>query len=177
MLKKQKGFTLIEMLIVIAIIGILAALLIPNAANALQKAKVRGTQKDVSTIATCIADYVTDKGVAPPTQNGAISTALQGLLTPMYIKVLPLKDQWNTSFMVYCGANVAGNYGLQAADVAADDFLVVSYGRNGTLDTFSYSAATPEAGIYTIMTTADFNKDLVNWNGSFIGGPRSGTGT
>ena len=45
--RRQSAFTLIELLIVIAIIGIIAALLIPNFLDALQKSKQKRTEADM----------------------------------------------------------------------------------------------------------------------------------
>lgn len=65
MMKKSAGFTLIELMIVIAIIGILAAVAVPNFLNARDRARVSAAASAVHTIRTALEMYMVDEDCYP----------------------------------------------------------------------------------------------------------------
>lgn len=82
---KKSAFTLIELLIVVAIIGILAAIAVPNFLNAQIRAKLARVESDLKTISTALTMYRVDHGRPPyditPTHSWTM--AYKQLTTPV----------------------------------------------------------------------------------------------
>src|SRR5262245_47674239 len=99
MLKRDsKGFTLNELLIVVAIIGIIAAIAIPNLLNAIDRGKQKRTMADMRSIGTAIESYAVDNNVYPATT--AIATLKTIVETGAYMKNMPQQDGWSHNFVV-----------------------------------------------------------------------------
>ena len=105
MSKQRKGFTLIELMIVIAIIAILAAILVPNFIRARAQGQLTACKSNTKNLATSLEMYSTDNSGHYPTTN-------MNLLTPNYLKIIPQCPSAQSATYFYSSATIPDAYTL-----------------------------------------------------------------
>ena len=142
---------LIGGLALVAVIGILAAIAIPNLLTSLQRSRQKRTTADMRTIATAVEAWATDKNQYPP---GNTAADLRPVLVPTYIREIPAVDGWGTAFKYECWP--AGECSSYAIASAGGDKVF----EHDSLQ--EYTAGTK---------TTNFDNDLVLVNGELVQHP------
>jgi general secretion pathway protein G len=136
-------------LVLVAIVGILAAIAIPNLLTATQRSKQKRTMADLRSVATALEAYATDKNEYP---RATYVTELSSELSPTYIRNVPPLDGWGTAMKYECWP----------ASGPCREYAIGSAGADKTWERDSlreYQAGSP---------TTNFNADLVFSNGKFV---------
>ncbi len=121
--RSQEGFTLIELMVVILIIGLLATIVVQNLKGATDKARRIKAQADISAFKTALDRYYLDNGSYPTTDQGLaalVSAPSSGKVsadypTGGYIEKVP-NDPWGTPYVYQSDG---------------DSYILKSYGADG----------------------------------------------
>jgi len=121
--RKQRGFTLFEILVVITIIGLLAALVGPRLFGKVSGAKQKATKAQIELFGTALDTFRLDVGRYPTVEEGLKAlrekpSGLEGWQGPYLPKEIPV-DPWNKPYVYKC----PGEHG---------DYDLLSYGLDGS---------------------------------------------
>ena len=102
----QSGLTLVEMIVVLAIIALVAALIVPNVIGRPDEARVTVARTDLKTIAAALKMYRLDNGDYPTTQQGLAALAERPTAAPVpsgyasegYLPQVPM-DPWERPYV------------------------------------------------------------------------------
>jgi general secretion pathway protein G len=142
LIRNHKGFTLIEIMVVIVILGILAMYVAPKLMGRPEEARQVRAKMDIAAMETALKLYKLDSGIYPGTEQG-----LQALVQRPESGVLPKK--WRQ-----------GGYlekGKVPKDPWGNDYVYLSPGLQGEFDIISYGADGVPGG-------ENENKDINNWD-------------
>ena len=106
-IKKVQGFTLLEVMVVIVILGILASMVVPNLMGSQDRANMQKAISDVTALETSLSLYKMDNYDYPTTEQGLEALIEQTGIEPEprrfpedgYIKRLP-KEPWGSEYVL-----------------------------------------------------------------------------
>lgn len=136
--RRQSGFTLIEILVVVVILGIMAALVVPKIMSRPDQARVVKAKQDLLALENALDLYKLDNGFYPSNEQGLQALVKKPSSDPQpnnwhsYIKHLP-KDPWGRAYMYK------------------------NPGEQGEIDIYTYGADGQPGG-------EGINAELGNWN-------------
>jgi prepilin-type N-terminal cleavage/methylation domain-containing protein len=132
--KSKKGFTLIELMVVVAIIGVLVLLGLRAYSSQKQRAMNAIAKANASTIQTMLVGYMGDHDITAEADVtaalGAPATPMESMVNP-YSELLPVYiydslDAATTTFDVFAAAAAVANQGKACVLLAADNVLRVN---------------------------------------------------
>jgi general secretion pathway protein G len=138
----NRGFTLIELMVVVIILGILALYIGPKIMGEPEKAKRVKAKMDIASLETALKMYKLDNGMYPATEQG-----LQALVEAPESGVIPKK--WRK------GGYIEKN--KVPKDPWGNEFVYISPGVHGDFDIISYGLDGVPGG------EGDDSKDINNW--------------
>ncbi|GEA15421.1 type II secretion system protein GspG [Moorella sp. E308F] len=160
MRKKGKGFTLVELLVVVAIIAILAAVLMPKLLGYTERARQARALADLGSMKTIVEVYAADQGNGLYPDNSSVATVMQNNGIAWTGDDKGIKDPWgnpyyydrtidtttNVTRYIIVSPGLDGNIGT-ADDVVTTDNLQPSIGAADTTAFPDLTATPPTAAV------------------------------
>ncbi len=135
-MKNQKGFTLIELMIVVAIIGILASVAVPQYQSYIARTKITEVYSSTAATKTVVADYFNINGGMPPSVSIEADAIKAGIEASEYVTsaTYAYGDSTNSSITVLLTAGIA-------SDITATTELVLDFNGSGAVFTLDCTSA------------------------------------
>lgn len=172
----SRGFSLIELLLSMLIIGLLASVLVPNLIDALQKAKQKRTMADMKGIGSAWMSWMTDQNGASSAGSGKVYDTT-GYTDVTFSQVYDMLHPTDTFFYAVDVPEYdawGGNYVFNMVTLAngfPDAVAICSLGRD---EIATHCGANVQVPVGPFITT-DYDSDIVWADGYFVRWPEGAT--